>query len=54
MSFLIRAFFYSMDCAYVILGIERDATATEIKNVYKELRIINHPDKGGTEEQVSN
>ncbi len=34
---------------YTILGITFDATKDEIKNTYKKLAVIHHPDKGGDE-----
>lgn len=35
---------------FKILGVERDATIKEIKQKYKQLANLHHPDKGGDEE----
>ena len=35
---------------YEILGIEKDASETDIKKAYRKLAIKHHPDKGGDEE----
>jgi DnaJ-class molecular chaperone len=34
---------------YTVLGVKTDATRDEIKDVYKKLAVIYHPDKGGDE-----
>lgn len=36
---------------YGILGIDRNATTTEIRAAYKKLSLETHPDKGGDEER---
>lgn len=36
---------------YKILGIEKDASANEIKNAFRKIASENHPDRGGNEER---
>ncbi|KAF2503235.1 TPR-like protein [Lophium mytilinum] len=38
---------------YKILGIEKDATETEIKKAYRKLAIVHHPDKNPDDEQAA-
>ena len=42
---------------YQILGLEKSASADDIKRAYKKLAVQNHPDKGGDEkkfQEISN
>lgn len=46
-----------MSNLYQILGLERSASADDIKRAYKKLAVQNHPDKGGDEkkfQEISN
>lgn len=46
-----------MSNLYQILGLERSASADDIKKAYKKLAVQNHPDKGGDEkkfQEISN
>ena len=36
--------------SFQALGLSEDATAEEVKSVYKKLAIVHHPDKGGKQE----
>jgi curved DNA-binding protein CbpA len=40
-----------MEDLYEILGVAKDATTKEIKQAYRELSKVHHPDKGGDEEK---
>ena len=37
---------------YKILGVEKTATAAEIKKAYRKLALANHPDRGGNADKV--
>jgi len=46
-----------MSNLYQILGLEKSASADDIKRAYKKLAVQNHPDKGGDEkkfQEISN
>jgi len=36
---------------YKTLGVDKDATETEIKKAYRKMSLIHHPDKGGSDEK---
>ena len=36
---------------YETLGVQRDATAKEIKTAFRKLAMKHHPDKGGDQDQ---
>ena len=36
---------------YSILGVNRDASDTELKSAYKKASMQHHPDRGGDEEK---
>lgn len=40
-----------MDKLYKVLGLEKDASASDIKKAYKKLVMVHHPDRGGDEEK---
>lgn len=37
--------------SFIILGLSKDAKETEIKTAYRQLAMIHHPDKGGSQEK---
>lgn len=37
---------------YSILGVEEDATRSEIERLYRRLAVRHHPDRGGSEEEM--
>ena len=37
---------------YNILGVQKNATDSDIKKAYRKLALKNHPDRGGTEEKL--
>lgn len=41
----------SSDKFYKVLGVSKNANASEIKKAYRKLAVIHHPDKGGSEDK---
>jgi DnaJ family protein A protein 5 len=38
-----------MKCHYAVLGVDRDASADELKKAYRRLALVWHPDKNDAE-----